>query len=129
MKGSHLDSGQEMENDDATAGLAFMDICLSQEINKLPSCSGNEESQLEKSSLSHPSIKCPEPENLPEPVKENGLEGNSKTVKNPVEYQDKLYLHLKENLSKVKAYVMEMGKKIPLPDECVIEGKRPEPLK
>ncbi|XP_066478178.1 ventricular zone-expressed PH domain-containing protein homolog 1 isoform X1 [Tiliqua scincoides] len=121
MKGGHLDNGQEMEHDDVATGLSFMDIYLSQEVDKLPSSAGNEESQLEKSSLSHPSIKCPEPENLSESVKENCHEGNSKTIKNPVEYQDKLYLHLKENLSKVKAYVVEMGKKIPLPDECVIE--------
>ncbi|XP_062988127.1 ventricular zone-expressed PH domain-containing protein homolog 1 isoform X1 [Elgaria multicarinata webbii] len=122
MKGAHLDNGQEMENGDVTAGISFTDIYLSQEAdNKLPSSAGTEESQLEQPSLSHPSIKCTEPENLPEPVTENCHEGSPKTIKNPVEYQDKLYFHLKENLSKVKAYVMEMGRKIPLPDECIIE--------
>uniref|UniRef100_A0A8D2J3N9 Ventricular zone expressed PH domain containing 1 n=1 Tax=Varanus komodoensis TaxID=61221 RepID=A0A8D2J3N9_VARKO len=117
----HLDNGQEMDNGDVTAGISFTDIYLSQEADKLPSSTGTEESQLEQSSLSHPSIKCTEPENLPEPFIESCHEGSLKTIKNPVEYQDKLYFHLKENLSKVKAYVMEMGKKIPLPDECVIE--------
>uniref|UniRef100_A0A8D2JF83 Ventricular zone expressed PH domain containing 1 n=1 Tax=Varanus komodoensis TaxID=61221 RepID=A0A8D2JF83_VARKO len=121
MKDIHLDNGQEMDNGDVTAGISFTDIYLSQEADKLPSSTGTEESQLEQSSLSHPSIKCTEPENLPEPFIESCHEGSLKTIKNPVEYQDKLYFHLKENLSKVKAYVMEMGKKIPLPDECVIE--------
>ncbi|XP_061493127.1 ventricular zone-expressed PH domain-containing protein homolog 1 isoform X2 [Rhineura floridana] len=121
MKGVHSDNGQEMENGDVTVGISFTDTCLSQEADKLPSNADTEESQLEQSSLSHPSIKCTEPANLPEPVKENCHEGSLKTIKNPVEYQDKLYFHLKENLSKVKAYVMEMGKKIPFPDECVIE--------
>ncbi|XP_007427278.1 ventricular zone-expressed PH domain-containing protein homolog 1 [Python bivittatus] len=121
MKDIHSDSKQEGENGDVTASISFTDLYLSQETDKLPSSAGSEESQLEQSSLSHPSIKCSEPENLPEPVKENCHEENPKTIKNPVEYQDKLYFHLKENLSKVKAYVMEMGKKIPFPDECLIE--------
>ncbi|XP_078245185.1 ventricular zone-expressed PH domain-containing protein homolog 1 isoform X3 [Pogona vitticeps] len=122
MKGMPSDNGQEVENGDITAGISFTDIYVSQEADRLPSSAGMEESQLEPSLLSHPSVQCTERENLPEPVKETGNEGSPKTMKNPVEYQDKLYFHLKENLSKVKAYVMEMGRRIPLPDECVIEG-------
>nr|XP_020647477.1 ventricular zone-expressed PH domain-containing protein homolog 1 [Pogona vitticeps] len=121
MKGMPSDNGQEVENGDITAGISFTDIYVSQEADRLPSSTGMEESQLEPSLLSHPSAQCIERENLPEPVKETGNEGSPKTMKNPVEYQDKLYFHLKENLSKVKAYVMEMGRRIPLPDECVIE--------
>ncbi|XP_054839430.1 ventricular zone-expressed PH domain-containing protein homolog 1 [Eublepharis macularius] len=121
MKNIHSDNGQEAESGDVTAGISFTDICLSQESNKLPSTAGTEELQLENTLLSHPNIKYIESENLPEHVKENCYEESPKTTKQPVEYQDKLYFHLKENLSKVKAYVLEMGKKIPLPDECVIE--------
>ncbi|XP_060098365.1 ventricular zone-expressed PH domain-containing protein homolog 1 isoform X2 [Heteronotia binoei] len=121
MKSVHSDSGQDMESGDVTGGMSFTDTCLSQESDKLPSTAGTEEPQLENALFSHPSIKCIESENLPEPVKESCYEGSPKTTKQPVEYQDKLYFHLKENLSKVKAYVLEMGRKIPLPDECVIE--------
>ncbi|XP_063163843.1 ventricular zone-expressed PH domain-containing protein homolog 1 [Candoia aspera] len=121
MKDIHSDSKQEGENGGVTASTSFTDLYLSQEANKLPPRAGSEESQLEQSSLSRPSIKCSEPEKLPEPVKENCHEENPKTIKNPTEYQDKLYFHLKENLSKVEAYVMEMGKRIPFPDECLIE--------
>ncbi|XP_015265039.1 PREDICTED: ventricular zone-expressed PH domain-containing protein homolog 1 [Gekko japonicus] len=121
MKSIHSDNGQEMESGDVTGGMSFTDTFLSQESDKLPSAAGTEEPQLENALLSHPSIKCIESENPPEPVKENCYEGSPKTTKQPVEYQDKLYFHLKENLSKVKAYVLEMGRKIPLPDECVIE--------
>ncbi|XP_013912632.1 PREDICTED: ventricular zone-expressed PH domain-containing protein homolog 1 [Thamnophis sirtalis] len=121
MKDIHTDSKGEEENGDVTASISFTDLYLSQETDKLPSSAISEESQLEQPSLSRPSIKCSEPENLPEPVKENCHEENPKIIKNPMEYQDKLYFHLKENLSKVKAYVMEMGKKIPFPDECLIE--------
>ncbi|XP_048362883.1 ventricular zone-expressed PH domain-containing protein homolog 1 [Sphaerodactylus townsendi] len=122
MKSVHSDTGQEIESKDNTAGISFTDTYLSQESHKLPATAGTEELQLENALLSHPSIKRIESENLPEPVKENCYEGSPKTTKQPVEYQDKLYFHLKENLSKVKAYVLEMGRKIPLPDECVIEG-------
>ncbi|XP_032081291.1 ventricular zone-expressed PH domain-containing protein homolog 1 isoform X3 [Thamnophis elegans] len=121
MKDIHTDSKGEEENGDVTASISFTDLYLSQETDKLPSSAISEESQLEQPSLSRPSIKYSEPENLPEPVKENCHEENPKIIKNPMEYQDKLYFHLKENLSKVKAYVMEMGKKIPFPDECLIE--------
>ncbi|XP_015670884.1 ventricular zone-expressed PH domain-containing protein homolog 1 [Protobothrops mucrosquamatus] len=121
MKNIHADSKGEGENGDVTASISFTDLYLSQETDKLPSSAGSEESQLEQSSFSRPSIKCSEPEKLPEPVKENCHKENPKTIKNPMEYQDKLYFHLKENLCKVKAYVMEMGKKIPFPDECLIE--------
>lgn len=126
MKSIHSDNIQEMGNGDVTAGISFTDSYLSQETNRLPCTAGPEELQLQKSSLVHPTIKCTESENLPESVKENCLERSPKTIKNSVEYKDKLYFHLKKNLSKVKAYVTEMGKKIPLPTECVIEGKRPE---
>ncbi|XP_026521333.1 ventricular zone-expressed PH domain-containing protein homolog 1 [Notechis scutatus] len=121
MKDIHADSKEEGENGDVTASISFTDLYLSQETDKLPSSTISEESQLEQTSLSHPGIKCSEPENLPEPVKENCHEESPKIIKNPMEHQDKLYFYLKENLSKVKAYVMEMGKKIPFPDECLIE--------
>ncbi|KAG8136086.1 hypothetical protein E2320_009061 [Naja naja] len=129
MKDIHADSKGEGENGDVTASISFTDLYLSQETDKLPSTAISEESQLEQTSLSRPSIKCSEPENLPEPVKENCHKESPKIIKNPMEHQDKLYFHLKENLSKVKAYVMEMGKKIPFPDECLIEGKRSQILK
>ncbi|KAG6939268.1 ventricular zone expressed PH domain containing 1 [Chelydra serpentina] len=120
-KGMNSDNGQDMDNGDIVAGISFTEIYLSQENDKLPLSPDTEELQLENSSVSHPSIKCTESENLPESVKENCHEGSTETIKNPVEYQDKIYLHLKENLSKVKAYVMEIGKKIPSPDQCIIE--------
>uniref|UniRef100_A0A8D2ATN2 Protein melted homolog n=1 Tax=Sciurus vulgaris TaxID=55149 RepID=A0A8D2ATN2_SCIVU len=77
--------------------------------------------QPRNSSASHPSIIHIAPEDLPEMVKENFQEETPETSRSPVEYQDKLYLHLKENLSKVKAYATEMARKIPVPDQCTIE--------
>ncbi|XP_032199468.1 ventricular zone-expressed PH domain-containing protein homolog 1 isoform X3 [Mustela erminea] len=94
---------------------------LRQGNDKLPFKTNSDRSQLGNSSVSHPSIMHTESENLPETVKENYQEETPETTASPVEYQDKLYLHLKENFSKVKAYAMEIGKKIPVPDQCTIE--------
>lgn len=129
MKSVNLDSGQEEENGDIPAGISFTEIYISQENDKLPFGADAEEMQLGNSLVSHQSIDYTESENLPEPAGEKAHEESTEVLKSPAEYQDKLYLHLKENLGKVKAYVMEMGKKIPIPDQCVIEGKRPEPLR
>ncbi|XP_044107610.1 ventricular zone-expressed PH domain-containing protein homolog 1 isoform X4 [Neovison vison] len=94
---------------------------LCQENDKLPFKANSDRSQLGNSSVSHPSVMHTESENLPETVKENCQEETPETTASPVEYQDKLYLHLKENFSKVKAYAVEIGKKIPVPDQCTIE--------
>ncbi|XP_032049668.1 ventricular zone-expressed PH domain-containing protein homolog 1 [Aythya fuligula] len=121
MKSVNLDSGQEEENGDIPAGISFTEIYISQENEKLPFGVDTEEMQLGNSLVSHQSIDCTESENLPELAGEKAHEESAEVLKSPAEYQDKLYLHLKENLGKVKAYVMEMGKKIPIPDQCVIE--------
>lgn len=95
---------------------------LSHGTGKLPLKIDAHGSQLRNSSASHPSIVHIESENMPETVKENIQEAIPETATtSPIEYQDKLYLHLKENLSKVKAYAMEMAKKVPVPDQCTIE--------
>ncbi|XP_027731886.1 ventricular zone-expressed PH domain-containing protein homolog 1 isoform X2 [Vombatus ursinus] len=116
------DDEQDVKSGDVMASISFSEIdTLSQENYKSPFKADTEESQLEISPISHPSSKWTESENLPEAVKENGHEETPETAQSHVEYQDKLYLHLKENLSKVKAYVMEIGRSIPVPDQCTIE--------
>ncbi|XP_010583253.1 PREDICTED: ventricular zone-expressed PH domain-containing protein homolog 1 isoform X2 [Haliaeetus leucocephalus] len=121
MKGVNSESGQDEENGEITAGISFNEIYISQENDKLPFSVDTEAMQLGNSLVSHQSIDYTESANLPESTKEKALEGSAEAVTRPVEYQDKLYLHLKENLGKVKAYVTEMGRKIPIPDQCVIE--------
>ncbi|NXG79728.1 MELT protein, partial [Baryphthengus martii] len=121
MKGGNSESGQDEESGEMTAGISFTEIYLGPENDKLPFSVDTEAMQLGNSLVSHQSIDYSESANLPESTKEKALEGNTEAVMSPVEYQDKLYLHLKENLGKVKAYVTEMGRKIPIPDQCVIE--------
>nr|XP_020844545.1 ventricular zone-expressed PH domain-containing protein homolog 1 isoform X2 [Phascolarctos cinereus] len=119
---TNSDDEQDVKNGDVMASISFSEIdALSQENYKSSFKADTEESQLEISAISHPSGKWTESENLPEAVKENGHEETPETAQSHVEYQDNLYLHLKENLSKVKAYVMEIRRSIPVPDQCTIE--------
>nr|XP_009503787.1 PREDICTED: ventricular zone-expressed PH domain-containing protein homolog 1 isoform X2 [Phalacrocorax carbo] len=121
MRGVNSESGQEEENGEITAGISFAEIYISQENDKLPFSVDTEAMQLGNPLVSHQSIDYMESANLPESAKEKTHEGSTEAMTSPMEYQDKLYLHLKENLGKVKAYVTEMGRKIPIPDQCVIE--------
>ncbi|KAM9007196.1 ventricular zone-expressed PH domain-containing protein homolog 1 [Ara ararauna] len=121
MKGANSECGQDEDNGEITAGISFSEIYVSQENDKLPFSVDTEVMQLGNSSVSHQSIDYVESANLPDSTKEKALEGSTEAVMNPKEYQDELYLHLKENLGKVKAYVTEMGRKIPIPDQCVVE--------
>ncbi|XP_058412433.1 ventricular zone-expressed PH domain-containing protein homolog 1 [Diceros bicornis minor] len=121
-KGVSPDEVEVVESGDTPASTSLSDIDpLSQGNDKLPFKADTDGSQLGNSSVSHPSIIHIQSENLPETVKENYQEETPEATTSPVEYQDKLYLHLKENLSKVKAYAVEIGKKIPVPDQCTIE--------
>nr|XP_060495052.1 ventricular zone-expressed PH domain-containing protein homolog 1 isoform X5 [Panthera onca] len=121
-KSMSSDDGEIVESGDMPARIILSETDpLSQGNDKLPFKANSDRSQLRNSSVSHPSIIHTESENLPETVKENCQEETPETTASPVEYQDKLYLHLKENFSKVKAYAVEIGKKIPIPDQCTIE--------
>lgn len=124
------DDGDVAESGDLPASVSLSETDPHhQENDKSPFKADIDGSQLANSSVSHPSIIHIESENLPETVKENDEKETPETTPSPVEYQDKLYLHLKENLSQVKAYAVEIGKKIPVPDQCTIEGKCSELLK
>ncbi|XP_019482818.1 PREDICTED: ventricular zone-expressed PH domain-containing protein homolog 1 isoform X3 [Hipposideros armiger] len=121
-KGVSSDDEELVASGDIPASISLSEIDpLSQGNDKLPFKANTDRSQLGNSSVSHPSILHIESEKLPEVVKENYQEETPETTPSPVEYQDKLYLHLKENLSQVKAYAVEIGKKIPVPDQCTIE--------
>ncbi|XP_030893694.1 ventricular zone-expressed PH domain-containing protein homolog 1-like, partial [Leptonychotes weddellii] len=121
-KSMSSDDGEVVESEDMPASTFLSETDpLSQGNDKLPFKANSGRSQLGSSSVSHPSIIHTESEYLPETVKANCQEETPETTASPVEYQDKLYLHLKENFSKVKAYAVEIGKKIPVPDQCTIE--------
>ncbi|NXY09824.1 MELT protein, partial [Pteruthius melanotis] len=112
VKGVSLELGPEEENGEIPAGISFSELYLSQEHDQgpfgVPPDAGS-------SLLSHQSPHCLQPE------LEKAVGGRAEAAPGPGECQDKLYLHLKENLGKVKEFVMEMGRRIPIPEQCVIE--------
>ncbi|KAM6223151.1 ventricular zone-expressed PH domain-containing protein homolog 1 isoform 2-T2 [Rhynchocyon petersi] len=121
-KGVSADDGEEMQNGNIPASISLSEIGpFSQENDKLALNADANRPQLGNSSASHPSLIRTESENLPETVKASFQEGPPETTASPIEYRDKLYLHLKGNLSQVRARAREIGKKIPVPDQCVIE--------
>ncbi|XP_006897831.1 PREDICTED: ventricular zone-expressed PH domain-containing protein homolog 1-like isoform X1 [Elephantulus edwardii] len=121
MKSVSSDDGQEEKPGNMQVSISLSDIGLfCQENDNLAVKAETDRPQLESSSASHPSIIHIESEHFPETVTES-FQGAPATAASPEEYHDKLYLYLKENLSKVKAYAMELRKKIPVPDQCTIE--------
>ncbi|XP_062034356.1 ventricular zone-expressed PH domain-containing protein homolog 1 isoform X2 [Lepus europaeus] len=121
-KGVSSDDGDDVESGDTPASTSLSEIDpLHQGSDKLFSKTDTDGSQLGGSSVSYPSIVHIESEKLPETVEENCQEETLGTMTSPMEHEDKLYLYLKENLSKVKAYAVEIGKRIPIPDQCTIE--------
>ncbi|NWZ78584.1 MELT protein, partial [Poecile atricapillus] len=119
MKGLSAEGGPDEENGDIPAGISFSEIYLSQEHEQVPFGVHPEAVPVGNPLVSPQSADHPQAAHLPELTPQEALEGTAAT--GPVEYQDKLYLHLKENLGKVKEYVMEMGRRIPIPEQCVIE--------
>lgn len=123
MKGLSSEGG---ENGEIPAGISFSDIYLSQEHEKVPFGVHPEAVDVANSLFSPQSADGPQAAPL---SLEKAVEERAEAATDPEECQDKLYLHLKENLGKVKEFVLEMGRRIPIPEQCVIEGKRDEPSK
>ncbi|XP_064418289.1 ventricular zone-expressed PH domain-containing protein isoform X2 [Latimeria chalumnae] len=88
------DNGQDMENGEIMADISLSETSLSQESDKLP---------------------------LEVDITENSHDSCVETIPGSVEHKDQLYLHLKENLNNVKAYFSETVKRVPVPEQCVIE--------
>ncbi|NXD28111.1 MELT protein, partial [Spelaeornis formosus] len=120
MKGASSEGGQDEESGDIAAGISFSEIYFGQEHEQEPLGLQPEAADPGSSLGSQGSADRPQPAAPPSP--EEALEARAEVATGPEEHQDQLYLHLKENLGKVKEFVMEMGRRIPTPDQCVIEG-------
>ncbi|KAJ7396731.1 Ventricular zone-expressed PH domain-containing protein 1 [Pitangus sulphuratus] len=118
-KGASSEGGQDEESGEVNAGISFPEIYISQDDERPPFGADPAVMPLGDSLVSHRSVDDPESADWAESAPGKALEGSAEAA--PVEHQDKLYLHLKENLGKVKEYVAEMGRKIPIPEQCVIE--------
>ncbi|XP_041323547.1 ventricular zone-expressed PH domain-containing protein homolog 1 isoform X2 [Pyrgilauda ruficollis] len=121
VRGLSSEGGPDEDSGDIPAGISFSELCLSQEQQQVPFGVQPEAGLVGTCLVSHQSADPPQAGSLPEVSPEKAVEGRAEAATGPVEHQDKLYLHLKENLGKVKEYVMEMGRRIPIPEQCVIE--------
>nr|XP_033815159.1 ventricular zone-expressed PH domain-containing protein homolog 1 isoform X1 [Geotrypetes seraphini]XP_033815160.1 ventricular zone-expressed PH domain-containing protein homolog 1 isoform X1 [Geotrypetes seraphini] len=120
-KCTNVDTGQHTMNIDLEADMPFPDLYANQKNEGLLLSEDTEESQLAWTSVSHSRATYGGSDNVSKSVQENCHESSVELMQDPAKVQDKLYVHLKENLTKVKAFVMEIGRKIPVPDECIIE--------
>ncbi|XP_059711858.1 ventricular zone-expressed PH domain-containing protein homolog 1 [Haemorhous mexicanus] len=121
VKGLSSEGGTDEDSGDIPAGISFSELCLSQEHQQVPFGVQPEAGHLGSCLLSQAGADDPQAASLPEVTLEKALEGRAEAATGPEEHQDKLYLHLKENLGKVKEFVVEMGRRIPIPEQCVIE--------
>ncbi|NWS80295.1 MELT protein, partial [Toxostoma redivivum] len=103
VKGLSPEGGQDEDNGDIPAGISFSELYLSQEHQKVPLGLHQEEPLVSQPGADQPQAEL------------------SLAQAGQGEHQDKLYLHLRDNLDKVKEFVMEMGRRIPIPEHCVIE--------
>lgn len=114
----NLDSGQDPENSDIIGLMSFSHMFLRQDNERLPSGSNIDESQMGKASELVQFKHCIETKGELEP---EYLESQRRVIKELHKEHDILFQHLKDNINDLKIYVTEMGKKIPVPDQCVIE--------
>ncbi|XP_030072239.1 ventricular zone-expressed PH domain-containing protein homolog 1 isoform X2 [Microcaecilia unicolor] len=120
-KCTKANTGQDVENVDLQANMPFPDIYPSQENEGLLLSEDTDESQPARTLVSCSSATYGGSDNVSKSVQENCHENSAEIMRDPAKAQDKLYVHLQENLNKIKAFVMEIGRKIPVPDECIME--------
>ncbi|NXQ38958.1 MELT protein, partial [Catharus fuscescens] len=112
MKGLSTEGGQDEENGEIPAGISFSELYLSQEHEQVPL--GLHPEAGDTPLVPQAGADCPQAELSLE-------QGRAEAAAGAGEQQDKLYLHLKDNLGKVKEFVMDMARRIPIPEQCVIE--------
>ncbi|KAM4694351.1 ventricular zone-expressed PH domain-containing protein homolog 1 [Discoglossus pictus] len=113
-----LDNGQDIGHSEVLGLISFSPLLLNQEEERLTSGTDKEKSQVDTLALS-PIINYSGTKSVPEQNEEN--QNITDVITESPRQDDKLLVHLKENLNELKKYVVEMAKKIPVPDQCVIE--------
>ncbi|XP_053567766.1 ventricular zone-expressed PH domain-containing protein homolog 1 [Bombina bombina] len=117
-KCTNLDNSQEIENSDVFGLISFSHLLLNKEDERLASGADNGTSHVNTTLALNPITNYSEAKSVFDPSQENQSRAN--IIKEYLK-QDKLFVHLKENLHELKNYVVEMVKKIPVPEQCVIE--------
>ncbi|XP_051874769.1 ventricular zone-expressed PH domain-containing protein [Pristis pectinata] len=111
----------EGENGDIKTAITFSDRSLSEGSVKQLLCQELDEHKHQLHSLSHCNIASKESRSSCGTVKDNNKRGSAENLAHHLEAQDQLYLYLKGNINDVKTFFSEMVRRIPVPDECIIE--------
>ncbi|XP_048398430.1 ventricular zone-expressed PH domain-containing protein isoform X2 [Stegostoma tigrinum] len=110
---------EDGENGNIKTDITFSDRSLSEGSVKQPLSPELDEHQL--LSLSNFDITPTETRNSCDIINGNCQQRNTEILKCGMEEQDQLYMHLKASIDEVKAFYSEMVKRIPVPDQCIIE--------
>uniref|UniRef100_A0A8C4SDW1 Ventricular zone expressed PH domain-containing 1 n=1 Tax=Erpetoichthys calabaricus TaxID=27687 RepID=A0A8C4SDW1_ERPCA len=119
-----LTNSTNLEIDNGKENGEMPTVCFSESALSQESChspSGVDDDTTESFSTPNPCsstfiMKC-----STEMLSESCQENNGTMEKGPQENRDKLWRHLKENLTKVQAYYNAVKRKIPIPDQCTFE--------
>ncbi|XP_067898301.1 ventricular zone-expressed PH domain-containing protein isoform X2 [Heterodontus francisci] len=111
----------EGENGDITTNITFSDRSLSEGSVKQSLGQELDEHKRQLLSLSDFDIIPKELRNSCDIMNGNCQESSTENLTSNMEAQDQLYLHLKASIDEVKAFFSEMVKRIPVPDQCIIE--------
>ncbi|XP_067850764.1 ventricular zone-expressed PH domain-containing protein isoform X1 [Heptranchias perlo] len=111
----------EGENGDIITDITFSNRSLSEGSVKQPLGQELDEHKHQLLSLSHFDITPKESRNSCDIINDNCQESSTESLTCTMETQDQLYLHLKGSIDEVKASFSEMVKRIPIPDQCIIE--------
>ncbi|GCB63191.1 ventricular zone-expressed PH domain-containing protein isoform X1 [Scyliorhinus torazame] len=115
-------ANDEGENGDMTTDITFSDRSLSEGSVKQPSTQELDEHKHQLLSRSHFDITPKESRHSSDIIiNGNTQESSTESLACNTEAQDPLYLHLKASIDEVKAFFSEMVKRIPIPDQCIIE--------
>ncbi|CAH2247368.1 ventricular zone-expressed PH domain-containing homolog 1 isoform X1 [Pelobates cultripes] len=111
-------TGQDTKKTDIVDLMSFSHMFINQEDERLNSGMDNDNSQTDKILALIPIINTIEIKTVSETNQD--IQSGS-DASNNLTQQDKLFLHLKENIAELKNYVVEMVKRIPVPEQCIVE--------
>ncbi|MGH0139281.1 UNVERIFIED_CONTAM: hypothetical protein FKN15_063064 [Acipenser sinensis] len=117
-KSVNSENGHEREYGEMHPGIGLSERSLSQESCRLPLGSDQDASTTEVPSSPHACTASIVANSSAETYEDSPTD----TEKCSGELQDQLFLHLKENLCTIQTYYAEMVKRIPVLEQCLIEG-------
>nr|XP_015216183.1 PREDICTED: ventricular zone-expressed PH domain-containing protein homolog 1 [Lepisosteus oculatus] len=120
-KSMNSEHSQEEDGGDLPAEVCLSERSPSQESCRLPLGSDQEERPAEAPAGQESCGTAVQGNSSADSVRESCQGGNAQTDALNGQNEDRLCQHLRDNLSKMKAFSAEMVKQIPVPEQCIIE--------